>query len=168
MFIWLIMIYRAVYIHTLYMGTVYVHLHTLYMGTTYYMHIPLRYMPLCAGLYCSCNRYILCYRTGTGHSVHRGFRQGYTSQEWSGQGGSIPVAFSLFRVQTSIYTVYWSSKRWHTCIYVFLRKFYRKATTLPRPYLRGISLSETSLYRMADSCMIALYIPITRAVQAST
>ncbi len=59
--------------------TVYIQVHTLYMGTTYYIHIPLWYIPLLSRLYCPCsNRDVLCYSTGIGHSVHRGFRQGHT------------------------------------------------------------------------------------------
>ncbi len=65
--------------------TVNIHGHTLYMGTKCYMHIPLLYMPLRSRLYCPCKMYVLCYCTGICHFVQAGFRQGYTSQEWSGQ-----------------------------------------------------------------------------------
>ena len=88
--------------------TMFIHVHTLYIGTTHYMHLPLRYTPLCNRLNSGnipCNMYVLCYRTGTSHYVQTRFRQGYTSQEWFGQVGSFPVAFSVFSIQTSIYTV---------------------------------------------------------------
>ena len=56
-------------------------------------------------MYSPCDRDVLCYRTGISHFVYTCFREVYTSQNWLCQGGSFPVAFSLFRVQTSLSTV---------------------------------------------------------------
>ncbi len=50
---------------------------------------------------------------------------------------------------------------------MFLKKSYRKADTWCSLTWKGISLSEHCLYKTADSCMIAQYILITRAVQTS-
>jgi hypothetical protein len=52
-------------------------------------------------------------------------------------------------------------------IYAFLRYFHRKADQA-KPFLEGISLSVLCLFRRAYTCTIAYYIPISKAVQAST
>jgi hypothetical protein len=49
-------------------------------------------------------------------------------------------------------------KRWHTRMYAFLKKCYRKADHLPQPFLGSTSLYETCMYRRADSCTLALYV----------
>jgi hypothetical protein len=53
-------------------------------------------------------------------------------------------------------------------MYAFLKKCYRKADHLPQPFLGSTSLYEPCMYRRADSCTLALYEPIMKAVQAST
>ncbi len=76
-------------------------------------------------------------------------------------GGSSRVAFSLFRVQTLIYTVYTQYIDVQQLTYAFLRKLYRKswATHLLGPFLRGIYLSDT----LSVHNIISLYDSIVHA-----
>ncbi len=70
---------HAIYIAYTWLYTLYTCLGMVYLGS-YQEHgislhdisTALRY----TSLYCPCNRDVLCYHTGIGHSVHRDFRHG--------------------------------------------------------------------------------------------
>ena len=72
--------------------------------------------------------------------------------------------FSCTDINIHCLTMY---KRWHTHMYSFLSKCYRKADHLTpaTAILRGC---EHCMYRMANSCTTALSIPLTKAVQTHT
>ncbi len=47
---------------------------------------------------------------------------------------------------------------WHTLMYAFLKKCYRKADHLPQPFLGSTYLSEPCMCQIAYSCTLALYV----------
>ncbi len=123
------------HIHTLHIQvhTVYIHVHMVYTGTTF----------ICIYHYCICHYILICTALviwmyyaiiQVGHSVQTGFRQGHTSQEWSGQVASFPVAFSLCGVQTSIHTIYQSTKADIRVRNGFWRNYTGKLSTCPDHY----------------------------------
>ena len=82
-------------------------------------------------------------------------------------GGQLSCSFSHFRVQTCNIHCLAMYKIWHTSMYAFLKKCYRKADHLPEPFLGGISLYETCMYTLAYSCTLASSKGGTGTVQAS-
>ena len=65
------------------------------------------------------------------------------------------LAFSCTDIAVHGLTMYSS---WHTLMYVFLKKRYRKADHLPQPFLGSTYLSEQCMHRIADSCTLELYV----------
>ena len=73
-------------------------------------------------------------------------------------GGQLSCSiFALSRTSSAVHglTMYSS---WHTLMYTFLKKCYRKADHLPQPFLGSTYLSEPCMYQIADSCTLALYV----------
>ncbi len=64
-------------------------------------------------------------------------------------------AFSCTDIAVHGLTMYSS---WHTLMYAFLKKCYRKADHLTQPFLGSTYLSEPCMYRIANSCTLALYV----------
>ena len=54
----------------------------------------------------------------------------------------------------------------YRCMYTKIWKCHRKADHLPEPFLGGLYTAWQCMYKWANSCTIALLIPITKAVQA--
>jgi hypothetical protein len=77
---------------------------------------------------------------------------------------SFPVAFSYFHVQTSIDTVHTLLNHVQTLTHVF-QKMLQESWLPARAVFRGYI---HCIYRKANSCTIALSIPITKGVQART
>ncbi len=77
----------------------------MYILCTWVLHI------ICIYHYCICNfvlaciAFVICLYYLIIQDLADRVQTGHISQEWSGQVGSFPAAFSLFGVQTSIYTV---------------------------------------------------------------
>ena len=103
-----------------------------------------------------CTSFRQCYGTGICHLVHTVFRHVHTPQEQLWQVVSFPAIFHnwvqtcLFSVQTLLYNVQHLTE-------TILKKCHRKPYHLPEPFLRCIYMSEHCMYRMANSCTIALF-----------
>ena len=158
----------VVYVHTLYrrVHTLYRHVHTLYMSTTHFMTVPPR---------CACTAFLIVINNAMVqefahlyihcHAVYKPPKNG------SGRWSAFLWHFHIF-VYIHQYTLFnhvqTMFKRWRTRMYTFFSKCYRKADHLPEPFLGGLYTAWQCMYRWANSCTIALSIPITKCVQAST
>ncbi len=155
----------TMYIQCIHVHTLYRHVHTLYMGTTYFMHVPLSYIPLQTRLY---HLHDPTYNASVQESALLYFRlhTGMYSLRMALAGGQLSCStftFSCTDITVHGLTMY---KRWHTRMYVFLKKCYRKADHLPQPFFGSTSLNPACTEGQIPA--LALYEPIMKVVQAST